>query len=149
MIQKFKRVNLRPNLVPTLECLIDVIPRHPALNIFLIFFHPKHSFYTPSLTPRWLIIGESFQLEFETIYLWWLFWDLAKGMTRLKCFFVSSCKEANTVFRFVSLYKEANLWPNICRCFYGMCCLILLKNLMCFADQLQLKIVQVLWILFW
>ena len=44
LIQKFKRVILKRNLLPTLECLIDVPP--PLINFF-IFFHPEHSFFIP------------------------------------------------------------------------------------------------------
>ena len=67
LIQKFKRVILRRNLVPTLECLIDVSPLPPSPPInFSMFSPPEHSFSTPF--PRLLIIGESFQPEFETIY---------------------------------------------------------------------------------
>ena len=44
LIQKFKRVILRQNLVlPALECLTDNLPP-PALIDFPIFFHPEHLF---------------------------------------------------------------------------------------------------------
>ena len=68
LIQKFKRILLRLNLIPTLECPIDV----PLLIDFSGFFHPEHSFSTHSSLPpppHLLIIGESFQPMFETIYL--------------------------------------------------------------------------------
>ena len=51
LIQKFKRVILRRNLVPSLECLIDLQmpppPPPPCQLIFRFFFHPEHSFSTP------------------------------------------------------------------------------------------------------
>ena len=65
LIQKFKRVFLRRNLLPTPDCLIDALPLRQLF--FRFFLHPEYSFSTPS--PRLLIIGERFQSEFETIYL--------------------------------------------------------------------------------
>ena len=69
LIQKFKRVILRRNLVPTLECLIDVTPPPSLLVNFSIFFPPRTFFFHPSL-PCSFIIGESCQPDFETIHLW-------------------------------------------------------------------------------
>ena len=71
LIQKFKRVILRQNLLPTLECLIDGSHPLPPLISFSICFHLEHSFSTPPffLPHCLLIIGESFQPEFETIFL--------------------------------------------------------------------------------
>ena len=70
---------LRGNLVLNLE-----------IN-FLIFFSLRTFFFyhltIPSLFSPLplilLIIGETFQPEFETIYLCWLFCDVAKGVNRL------------------------------------------------------------------
>ena len=113
LIQNIKGVILRWNLVLTLEWLID-IPPPPLLINFSIFFQSEHSFSTPLLlrTPLLLIIGESFQPEFETIYLCWLFLRSRKRIDPSVCVcFASSCKEANIAFCFVSYYKEANLFP--------------------------------------
>ena len=101
-IQKFKRVILRRNLVPTLEYLIDV---SPLIN-FLFFSHPEHSFSTPShplLPPFLLIIGKRFKSELERIYLCRLFCDLAKGVTGLQC--VLFCKFGQRSQQNVLFYK--------------------------------------------
>ena len=58
LIQKFKRVILKQNLVLLLSALI------------CRFFSPRTFFFHPlSPTQRLLIIGECFQPQFETIYL--------------------------------------------------------------------------------
>ena len=48
LTQKFKRVILRRNLVPTLECLIDV---HFPVNYLFYFFPSGASLFHPSLPP--------------------------------------------------------------------------------------------------
>ena len=77
LTQKFKRDILRGNLVPTLECLIDVqtppisklpTPLLPLIHL-LIFSHLEHFFSVTHPSPNLVIIAESFQPEFETIYL--------------------------------------------------------------------------------
>ena len=99
LIQKFKRVSLRRDLVPTLECLLDALP---LINFnFSIFSHPGHS--CSNLFPlfsRLLIIGESFQSR-QT------FWK-----NILMLIFLRSCKKMewpiSSVFCFVSSSNEAN-----------------------------------------
>ena len=94
-------------------CLI-VIPPPTQLTNFLIFFHSEHSFSTPLLCL--LIIGESFQPDFERIYLCWLFCDLAKGVTRLYCvLFCKFVRQLLTSFHrssqmFVDVFIECVAW---------------------------------------
>ena len=108
LIQKFKRVILRRNLVPTLKCLIDVSPPAPPLVKFSIFFKPNILFPPPS--PRLLIIGESFQPD---ILMLTFLRSRRRSDPSVLCFFASSFKEVNSVCCFLSQYKEANLLPII------------------------------------
>ena len=60
LIQKFKRVILRRNLVPILECLIDAVPPPlPRLFNFFIFFPPRTFFFYP-LSPTYELLGKVF-----------------------------------------------------------------------------------------
>ena len=97
------------------------------------FFHPP--------PPCLLIIGESFQSEFEMIYLRWLFCDLTKVVTRLYC--VLFCKfvqrSQHGVF-FCKLVKRnqllANYWPHFAEVIE--CLLMFLLNvLLDLTDELD------------
>ena len=89
LIQKIKRIILRRNLVPTLGCLIGV----PKLIDFSTFFYQNIVFPLPSLShhpfppsppltlnPVINYWGKISTRDFKTIYLCWLFCDIAKGV---------------------------------------------------------------------
>ena len=98
-----RALNLKMLLVKCLDKIYSWVPvRRPAPLInFSIFFHPGNSYSnSPPPNSRMLIIGESFQPRqiFETIYSCWFFCDLAKERPICSVFyFVSSCKESNTL----------------------------------------------------
>ena len=102
---------------------------HP-LTTFSIFFHPEHSFSTPS-TPLINYWG-----KFSTRV-----WNDILMLT-----FLQPCKRSDpSVVCFILQVRVKK--PT--QCFvYWMCCLILLMNLISFADHLQLKTFQLLCILF-
>ena len=92
LIQKFQRVILRRNLVPTLEFLIDARTPSPA-NYYFDFFPPRAFFFHP-LTPCLLIIGESFQPKFETMLAFW--WSRKRSDLSVVCFVLQVCAKKST-----------------------------------------------------
>ena len=85
---KNSRVILRRNLVPALECLIDV----PPLIHFSIFFHPDNFFSTPSIPFPTRLINYWGKLNVCSVFC-----------------FASLRKEANTAFCFYKLVWRSQL----------------------------------------
>ena len=136
MILNFKRVSSRRNLVPTLGRLINA---PLLLIIFFDFFLPIS--FQPLPSPTINYWGKfSTQIYLLKQYTHADFFAISQRSV-LFCKFVQGSQ--HFVFCFVRNQLIDNHWPYFAEviecllCFHWMCCLILLMNLMCFANHLN------------
>ena len=109
-------------------------PPPPSCLLIFRFFSIQNILFPHPLPSRLLIIGESFQHEFETTYLCWIFCDHAKGVTVLFCKFMRRSQHSVLFCKLAQRSQLiANCWPQFAKVIE--CLMFLLNVLLGLTDE--------------